>query len=396
MKMNCTFVKVKDLKPRENNRNRHPKEQIDRLSEIIKYQGFRRPIIVSNLSGQVVCGHGRLEAAKKLGIKEVPVIYQDYIDEAQEYADHVADNALQGWSELDLSGINADLGDLGPDLDIDMLGIKDFVLEPADKLGPQCDEDEVPEYAEPRTKLGDIYKLGRHRLMCGDSTSIDDVEKLMNGELADLWLTDPPYGVGYQSNGAEDKHDKIVNDNLPMEEMVDFWTSAASNALMSCTDRAAYYWFACQGGDQMMMMMSLGKASWKVRHELIWVKDSLVMGRCDYHYKHEPILYGWKNEGTHQWFSDRKQTSVLEFPRPKRSEEHPTMKPVELIEYLIGNSSKPGQLVLDTFGGSGTTLIASEKSNRSARLMEISPKYCDIICARYERYTGKKAELING
>jgi DNA modification methylase len=219
----------------------------------------------------------------------------------------------------------------------------------------------------------------------------------MDGEKADLWLTDPPYGVSYKSNGAEDKHEKIANDDLPLKEMYEFWKLAASNALIVSSDKCAYYWFACQGGDQMMMMMmmSIGDANWKVRHELIWVKDSLVMGRCDYHYKHEPILYGWKKDGTHEWQSDRKQTSVLEFPRPKRSEEHPTMKPVELVEYLMGNSSKPGQIVLDTFGGSGTTLIAAEKSGRSARLMELSPKYCDVIIKRWEQFTGKQAELLN-
>lgn len=396
--INCLFdemVPVKDLKPHKKNRNKHPQDQIERLAKILKYQGWRYPVKVSKLSGMVTSGHGRIEAAKLNGWESVPVNYQFYVNEEQEYADVQSDNAIASWAELDLSGINTDLGDLGPDFDLDMLGIKDFVLEPADKLEPQCDEDEVPEKVEPKTKPGDIYQLGRHRLMCGDSTSIDAVEKLMAGEKADLWLTDPPYGVAYQSNGAEDKHEKIANDDLPLEEMSEFWTTVASNALTVCSDKAAYYWFACQGGDQ-MMMQSIGRAGWKVRHELIWVKDSLVMGRCDYHYKHEPIIYGWKTNGTHEWFSDRKQTSVLEFARPKKSEEHPTMKPVELVEYLMGNNTSPGQIVLDTFGGSGTTLIAAEKSNRSARLIELSPKYCDVIVARWEKYTGKKAELING
>lgn len=399
VKIRCAFTKmvpVSELKQHPKNRNTHSQEQVERLAHIMEYQGVRHPIIISNLSGFITAGHGRLEAAKKLGLKEYPCDFQEYQSEEAEYAFLQSDNAIASWAELDLAGINSDLGDLGPDFDIEMLGIKDFVLDLAEKLEPQCDEDEVPEHVEPKTKLGDIYVLGKHRLMCGDSTSIDAVEKLMNGEKADLWLTDPPYGVGYQSNGAEDKHDKIANDDLPLEEMAEFWTTIASNALIVCTDKAAYYWFACQGGDQMMMMMSIGRANWKVRHELIWVKDSLVMGRCDYHYKHEPILYGWKKDGTHEWQSDRKQTSVLEFARPKRSEEHPTMKPVELIEYLMGNSSKPGQIVLDTFGGSGTTMIAAENSNRKARLIELSPKYCDVIVARWEKYTGKKAELIDG
>ncbi|MGE0525883.1 MAG: site-specific DNA-methyltransferase [Bdellovibrionales bacterium] len=387
------MVGINELKPRPNNRNKHPKEQIERLARIIQYQGFRRPIIVSNRSGHIVCGHGRLEAAKKLKLQIVPVIYQDYDSDEQEYADHVADNSLQYWAELDLSGINQDVIELGPDFDIDLLGIKDFVLEPAEKLEPGCDENEVPEDVDTRVKPGDIWQLGRHRLMCGDSTNIQHVEELMNGEKADMWLTDPPYGVAYKSKGT-DKHRAIANDAMPLEEMKEFWQQVASNAHMVCSDQAAYYWFACQGGDQMMMMMSLGDGGWQVKHELIWLKDRMVLARCDYHYKHEPIIYGWKRGGTHHWYGDRTQTSVLEFPRPKSSDLHPTMKPVELVEYLMGNNSKRGDLVLETFGGSGTTLIAAEKSGRRCNAIELDVKYCDTILSRWEKYTGKPAERI--
>ena len=401
MIVHCLYdklVSVKDLQPHPKNRNKHSTEQVDRLAKILKYQGWRYPIKVSKRSGFITSGHGRLEAALKNKWSEVPVNLQDYESDEQEYADVQSDNAIASWAELDLSGVNSDVGDLGPDFDIDLLGIENFVLEPADKLDPGCDEDEIPEHVEPKAKLGDIYQLGNHRLMCGDSTNIDHIEQLMGAEKADLWLTDPPYGVNYESNGNKDKHDKIANDDLPLDDMKVFWSTVASNALMSCSNESAYYWFACQGGDQMMMMMmmALGDSGWKVRHELIWAKDSMVMGRCDYHYQHEPILYGWKLKGTHKWFSDRKQTSLLSFTRPKSSKEHPTMKPVELIEYLMGNSSKKGQIVLDTFGGSGTTLIAAEKSNRKSRLIELSPKYVDVIIARWEKYTGKKAELLNG
>lgn len=394
------MVKLKELKPHPKNRNKHPKEQVERLAQILKYQGIRIPVKVSKRSGYVTSGHGRLMAARHNGWKEFPVDYQDYDSDEQEYADVQSDNAVALWAELDLSGINTDLGELGPDFDIDLLGIKNFTLDVAEKEG-LCDPDEIPEKLEPRTKRGDIYRLGNHRLMCGDSTMIDDVEKLMDGEKADLWLTDPPYGVAYESagrRGKENQHAEIKNDAMPLDEMGEFWFQVASNALISCTDKASYYWFACQGGDQMMMMMmmSIGRANWKVRHELIWVKDQMVFGRSDYHYKHEPILYGWKSDGTHEWFADRKQTSVLEFPRPKKSEEHPTMKPVELVAYLMGNSSQQGQIVLDTFGGSGTTLIASEQTHRKARLMELSERYCDVIVARWEKFTGQKAELING
>lgn len=395
MKIKCAYdrlINVADLKPHPKNRNRHPKAQLERLAAIMAYQGIRKPIRVSNLSGLMTAGHGTLEAAKLNGWKAFPVNFQDYDDEAQEIADLNADNAIALWAEIDMSGVNADIGDLGPDFNIDMLGIEGFTVDVAERDDRQDDVPEPPKKA--KTQIGDIYQLGEHRLLCGDSTSAKDVERLMRDELADLWLTDPPYGVSYQSNGAEKKHEKIVNDNLPMEEMGEFWTKVAKNAYDFCANKSAYYWFACQGGDQMMMMMSISNANWKVRHELIWVKDSLVLGRCDYHYKHEPILYGWKKDGTHLWTSDRKQTSVLEFARPKRSDDHPTMKPVELVAYLMKNNTEPNQIVLDTFGGSGTTLIAAEKVCRKARLIEISPVYCDVIVRRWEEFAGKEAVLL--
>ena len=214
--------------------------------------------------------------------------------------------------------------------------------------------------------------------------------------MADLWLTDPPYGVSYRSNGAEDKHEPIENDDHNIEEMRVFWEAVASNASLFSKNDAPYYWFACQGGDQMMMMMmmSLSSAGWKVRHELIWAKDRLVLGRCDYHYKHEPIFYGWKKKGTHEWFGDRTETSLLEFPKPTSSDLHPTMKPIELIAKLIRNSSEENDCVLDTFGGSGSTLIACEQTNRKCYMMELSEAYCDVIVSRWEKFTNKKAVIL--
>lgn len=386
------LVKIKDVKLNPKNRNKHTDEQIDRLVKIIEYQGFRSPLIVSKRTGVLVAGHGRLMAAKKMKLKEVPVMVQDFTDDAQEYAAMVSDNAIASWAELDLSSINTDIPDLGPDFDLDLLGIKNFEIE---EFEGQCDEDDVPGApTEPITKRGDIWQLGRHRLMCGDSTVITDVEQLMGDEKADLWITDPPYGVAYKSKGT-DKHRPIENDAMPLDEMKDFWQQVAANALICTSNKSSYYWFACQGGDQMMMMMmmALGDAGWQVKHELIWLKDRMVLARCDYHYKHEPIIYGWKRDGTHEWFGDRTQTSVLEFARPKSSDLHPTMKPVELVEYLMKNNSKPGQLVLETFGGSGTTVIAAEKSDRRCNAIEIDPRYCDVIINRWQNYTGQKAKL---
>jgi DNA modification methylase len=396
--VHCKFdelINPSKLKNHPKNRNKHGQDQVERLAELYKYHGIRHPIIVSNLSKCIVAGHGRKLAAIRAGIKEMPVVYQDFESADAEYAFIQSDNAIALWAELDLSGINSDLADLGPDFDINMLGIRDFTLDMSEKEF-EGDPDEVPEIVEPTAKLGQIYKLGEHRLMCGDSTNLDHLKELMSGEQANLWLTDPPYGVAYKSNGAEDKHLDIANDSMPLDEMYKFWKLVAENALELTTDDCPYYWFACQGGDQMMMMMSISDAGWKVRHELIWKKDRLVLSRCDYHYIHEPILYGWKTKGKHNWYSDRKQTSVLEFDRPKSSDDHPTMKPVALVEYLIKNSSKNGSIVLDTFNGSGTTLIACEMSGRKARTVELEPIYVDRTIARWEKFTGKKAELING
>lgn len=217
MIVHCLYdklVSTSELAPHPKNRNKHPDEQIERLAKVLKYQGWRYPVKVSKLSGFITSGHGRLLAARLNGWKEVPVNFQDYEDEAQEYADVQADNAIASWAELDLAGINSDIGDLGPDFDIDLLGIEDFTLEIAEKLEPQCDEDDIPEQVEAKTKRGDIYKLGRHRLMCGDSTSIDDVERLMAGDKADMVFTDPPYGVAYEGGHNKKKRSRIENDNL--------------------------------------------------------------------------------------------------------------------------------------------------------------------------------------
>jgi DNA modification methylase len=280
-----------------------------------------------------------------------------------------------------------------PDLDTEAW--KDEYYNDHQDVEGQNDIPAIPKKA--KSKRGELYLLGEHRLLIDDCTVKDNVDRLMNGEKADLWITDPPYGVSYSSNGNEDKHAKIANDSMPIEEMKKFWTSVCKNAINYCSDESAYYWFACQGGDQMMMMMmAISDAGWKVRHELIWAKDSLVMGRCDYHYQHEPIFYGWKLKGKHHWYSDRKQTSLLKFARPKSSDLHPTMKPVELVAYLINNSSKPKQIVLETFCGSGTTLIACEKTRRKCFAMELEPLYGDVIIQRFIEFSKKPVYKLDG
>lgn len=399
--MKVTLKPISSIRPYETNPRTIGENSISAVASSIRDFGFRQPIVV-DAEGVIIAGHTRYYAAQKLGLEKVPVHVATDLTAEQIRAYRIADNKTGELADWNLDLLTAELNGLqGAGFDLDSLGFDADELSKLIGGGTQglTDPDDVPEPpAIPVCKPGDLWILGEHRLLCGDSTKAEDVARLMGGEKADLWLTDPPYGVAYESSGRRGKsnqHADIANDSMPLDDMADFWTSVAKNALDFCTDKSAYYWFACQGGDQMMMMMmmSISRADWKVRHELIWVKDSMVFGRCDYHYKHEPILYGWKSDGTHDWNSDRKQTSVLEYPRPKKSEEHPTMKPVELIEYLAGNNTKPGQIILDTFGGSGTTLIASEKSGRKSRLIEISPQYCDVIIARWENFTGRKAQL---
>lgn len=409
IKIDCAYdkmVDVNNLIPHKDNPNKHPKRQIELLAKIIKYQGFRHAITVSTRSGFIVGGHGRLAAAELLGLKKVPVDYQDFEDEAQEYAHLIADNKISELAEHDdkimLDKILSDF----PDIDLELLGLDDFILPSTEEQ--QDAEDNVPEIDESniRTKLGDIYILGEHRLMCGDSTDKKTVEKLMNGELADLWIADPPFGVSYVSKNAA-VHGGIVknaigkeikSDEKTVEELKPFWLLASKCAYEFTTNEASNYWCACQGSDKMMMMMMMmmDEAGWNIRHELIWVKSSFVFGRSDYHYRHEPIIYGWKKKGKHNWNGNRKQSSVFEIDRPHKSDMHPTTKPVELFSQFISNSSKSGDKIFESFGGSGTTLIASEKLSRKSFTMELDPYYCDVIVSRWCKYTNQTKIKLNG
>lgn len=248
-------------------------------------------------------------------------------------------------------------------------------------------EEHIPEV--PTTTLGQVWQLGNHRLMCGDSTIKNDVEKLMNGELADMLLTDPPYNVDYEGTAGKIMNDKMSNDNFRA-----FLIDAFKQANNVMKEGAVFYiWHADSEGFN--FRGSCHDIGWKVRQCLIWLKNSLVMGRQDYHWKHEPCLYGWKDGASHNWYSDRSQTTILEFDKPSKSEFHPTMKPNNLFGYQIQNSSKENDIVLDVFGGSGTTLIACEQLNRNCFTMELDPKYCDVIIKRWELLTGRKAVLIN-
>lgn len=385
MKIHCKYdelVDPKSLKPYPKNRNKHPKDQIARLAKILEDQGWRYAIKVSKLSGCVTSGHGRIEAAKINKWKEVPIVYQDYIDSDQEYRDVQADNAIASWAELDLAAINLDIPTLGP-FDIDLLGIKDFQVDPVDKYADK-DADAVPKARKTDIKLGDLFQLGKHRLLCGDATSTEDVARLMNGERAKLLFTDPPYGVDYEG---------IENDHLKAEELRRFIVQALNWPIEA---GACYYIFHpdIHAYEFIGAVRDLG---WKQARPpvLQWVKDSLVMSQGDYHSRNEPCLYGWVPGAGHKRVEDRTQDTIWEFPKPKKAEGHPTMKPVELIERALRNSSENQWLIIDPFLGSGSTLIACEKTNRKCFGMEIDPQYCQVIIDRWEKFTGQKAQKLN-
>ena len=393
--MKITVKKVAELVPYVNNSRTHSDEQVAQIAASIKEFGWTNPILVDGENG-IIAGHGRLMAARKLGHAEVPTIELKDLTEAQKKAYVIADNKLAlnaGWDNDVLKIELKNLQELG--FDLDLLGFDakelDALLEP-EQIEGLTDEDNAPPIPiEPKTKQGDIYQLGKHRLMCGDSCSVTDMEKLCDGQLVDMWLTDPPYNVAYEGKTKDAL--KIKNDEMADDDFRQFLRNAYVTADLVMKPGAVFYiWHADLEGYN--FRGAAQDAGWKVRQCLIWKKSTMVMGRQDYHWKHEPCLYGWKDGAGHLWAADRKQTTILEFEKPSRNGEHPTMKPVALFEYQMLNNTKGGDIVLDSFGGSGTTLIAAEKNNRVARLMELDPKYCDVIVKRWEDFTGKKAVLL--
>jgi site-specific DNA-methyltransferase (adenine-specific) len=390
-------VLIEKLIPYARNARTHDEAQVSQIAASIKEFGFNNPILISD-DYSIIAGHGRLAAARKLGLAEVPVIRLSHLSDTQRKAYVLADNRLAlnaGWDndllKLELIELKAE------DIDLEMLGFSveelDGLLNALEPTEGLTDEDAVPETPEePITKPGDIWILGKHRLMCGDSTSIDHLEKLCNGRQVDMWLTDPPYNVAYEGKTKDAL--TIKNDSMSDDTFRQFLRDAytAADAVMK-SGAVFYIWHADSEGYN--FRGAAQDAGWKVRQCLIWKKSTMVMGRQDYHWKHEPCLYGWKEGAGHLWAADRKQTTILEFDKPSRNGEHPTMKPVALFEYQMLNNTKGGDIVLDSFGGSGTTLVAAEKNGRVAYLMELDPKYCDVIVKRWEEFTGKKAELVS-
>ena len=370
---------------------------VPKMASLIKEFGFKVPVVARS-DGSVVDGHLRLMAARHLGMETVPVVLADEWTEAQVKAFRIAVNKSAELAEWDTSLLALEIEDLKDlDFDLELTGFELPELE--DILGEgagggtegQTDPDAVPEaQEEPVSRLGDVWLLGRHRLMCGDSTDAGSVALLMNGSNADLLLTDPPYNVSYE--GATKDRLTILNDSMDDEKFRSFLADAFKAADTVMKNGAAFYiWHADSEGYN--FRGAVRDTGWMVRQCLIWVKNSMVLGRQDYQWKHEPCLYGWKDGAAHLWTSDRRQTTVLEFNKPNRNGEHPTMKPVELFEYQMLNSTNREAVVLDLFGGSGTTMIAAEKNGRSARLMELDPRYCDVIVRRWQDFTGQEATL---
>jgi site-specific DNA-methyltransferase (adenine-specific) len=393
--MEIKEVEVTALIPYAKNSRTHDDAQVAQIAASIKEFGWTNPILVDGDKG-IIAGHGRLMAARKLKMDKVPVIELNGMTDAQKKAYVIADNRLAlnaGWDNAMLTIELQDLEDEGFDLsltgfDKDEL---DALLNPIEETQGLTDEDAVPDVPEePKTKLGDIYILGNHRLMCGDSCSITDMEKLVNDRQVDMWLTDPPYNVAYEGKTKDAL--TIQNDSMSDDGFRQFLRDAYVTADTVMKAGAVFYiWHADSEGYN--FRGAAHDAGWKVRQCLIWKKSTMVMGRQDYHWKHEPCLYGWKEGAGHLWATDRKQTTILEFDKPNRNKEHPTMKPVALFEYQMLNNTKGGDIILDSFGGSGTTLLAAEKNGRISYLMELDPKYCDVIVKRWEDFTGKKAIL---
>jgi DNA modification methylase len=383
-------------------------EDYVKLKTEITERGFSEPISVWQSDGKnfILNGHQRLRTIQQMLAEgwEVPplpvsLIFADSYKEAK----HKCLSLASQYGKVEGEGLYEFIMDA--ELDVEAvfdsfrfpeIDFEDFKAEYFDEPTrvPGCDEDDAPGApAESRTKIGDVYRLGPHRVLCGDATVVTDLEKLLEGRKADMVLTDPPYNVDYVGKTKDAL--KIQNDKMDESQFYQFLYDAYTNLLLNTKAGGAIY-VAHADTEGANFRKALLDSGWLLKQCLIWVKQALVMGRQDYHWRHEPILYGWAPGESHRWFSDRKQTTILEFDKPSRSEDHPTMKPVGLVEYLIGNSSQKGELVLDSFLGSGTTLIACEKSGRVCYGLELDPKYVDVIVERWEKFTGQKAELVGG
>lgn len=386
--MNIKQTSIRDITPYEKNPRKND-NAVKYVANSIREFGFKQPIVVDK-NGVIIAGHTRYKAAISLGLFEVPVLYATDLSEEQVKAYRLADNKTGEFATWDMDLLELELNELSEiDFDMDPFGYEDW--------SEDAEEDDfdvskaLEEVLEPVTKRGDIWKLDRHRLMCGDSTVRSNIAMLMNGNQADLVLTDPPYNVDYE--GATKEKLKIQNDNMNDNAFLQFLTDAFSGMHEYSKKGAAIYVFHADSKGY-NFRTAFKKAGYQLRQCLIWAKNSMVMGRQDYQWQHEPILYGWKEGSSHRWYGDRKQTTLIRYDKPLSNAEHPTMKPIGLCSYLLLNSSKEGNIILDPFGGSGSTLIACEQKERTCYTIELDERYCDVIIKRWEQYTNKKAELL--
>lgn len=394
--MNIQKIKIESLKPAEYNPRKDLKpedEEYQKIKKSITEFGYVAPVIV-NSNMTVIGGHQRLKVLKELGYTEVECVVVD-LDPKKEKALNIALNKISGdWDNDKLEELLAELKQT--DIDMDITGFSfdevDEILK--DITGSKEDDFDLDqaldEIEEPISKRGDVWILGKNRLMCGDSTQKEDVMHLMNSQEADMLLTDPPYNVDYEGKTSEAL--KIENDNMSETEFYNFLLDSFKNMFDSIKYGGSAYVFHADT-EGLNFRNAFKSCGFKLAQCLVWVKNTFVMGRQDYQWRHEPILYGWKPGAGHYFVDNRKQSTVLEFDKPSRNAEHPTMKPVDLLVYLIKNSSKENDLILDLFGGSGSTLIAAEQTQRRCYTMELDPKYCDVIIKRWENLTGEKAIL---
>lgn len=388
------LVPTDKLIPYVNNARTHSAEQVNKLRASLREFGFINPVIVDK-DLNVIAGHGRILAAKEEKIPEVPCVYVDYLTEAQKKAYILADNRMAmdaGWDEellrVEIEALQAEAFDVSL-TGFDEKEITDLFKD-GNGTGTEEDDFDLSAALEKAAfvERGDVWTVGRHRLMCGDATVAEDVIKLMDGKKANLILTDPPYGVSFQSADGL----SIQNDSIKGEEFYQFLLAAMQNMVAVLEPGGAAYVFHADT-EGLNFRRAFVDAGLHLAGCCIWVKNSLVLGRSDYQWQHEPVLYGFLKNGKHSWYSDRKQTTIWNFDKPKRNKNHPTSKPLDLLAYPIGNSTQANAIVLDTFGGSGSTLMACEQTNRICYTMELDPKYASVILRRYVEDGGNPDEV---
>ena len=387
------LVPIGKLVPYVNNARTHSKEQITKLRSSLREFGFVNPVIIDR-EFNVIAGHGRILAAKEENIEQVPCVFVDHLTEAQKKAYILADNRFAldaGWDE-DMLRVEMEALQ-GMDFDISLTGFDEaeiadlFAADDNEAQEDDFDEDAALQ-AEPFVKTGDLWLLGKHRLLCADSTKPEDVKRLMDGKKANVCITDPPYACNYTGGTGM----KIMNDNLKGEEFYQFLLSAFKNAYENLADGAAIYIFHSDA-EKVNFYNAVVAAGFHYSTTCIWVKQSLVLGRFDYQMRHEPVIYAFKDTVKHKFYGDRKQTTVWEFDRPSKSKLHPTTKPLPLVAYPMKNSSLVNSIVLDLFGGSGSTLMAAEQMDRVAYLMELDPVYASAIVRRFVAYRGNTEDV---